>query len=250
MASVMPNRIDASSGPFGIQPAGSDALEPGGAETLQRDAVDDPASPSAEWYLTKALSETACVALPCRQALEVSEAVMPDGGLAEAMMNHFLSGASDAVSIDLNREFDRNPQLKEYVASHIEAEMGEDAAANRNPETLSGAVWVGQGDYGSSEAGRDQQFALGGTYVEYQAVGSSEDGGLQLQVNVADNYFWSPSDATRATQCLHVCAADLVADGRAYEFDQVGEGSLSVADPRSELTESMTPLDVPSQAVR
>ncbi|HET9929521.1 MAG TPA: hypothetical protein VFQ35_02490, partial [Polyangiaceae bacterium] len=77
----------------------------------------------------------------------------------------------------------------------------------------------------------DQQLALGGTYMEYQVVGSAPEGRLEVEVDVADHYFWSPSEKERPTHCLHVCGARLVTAGKATEFFQFGEGRLIVDDP-------------------
>ncbi|MEI9954050.1 MAG: hypothetical protein WDO74_35005 [Pseudomonadota bacterium] len=153
----------------------------------------------------KAVAELDCLTLPPAQALRVAEwGYMPGGGLAQKMLDHFLSGSSAAVRVDLTAELERNPQLREYVASRIESEVAERIANGESPVDIGGAVWVPQSAYGPSAAGKDQQLALGGTYFEFQVVGSSRDGGLEVQLNLADHYFWSPSDKSRSTQCLHV----------------------------------------------
>ena len=41
--------------------------------------------------------------------------------------------------------------------------------------------------------------------VVYEAVASADTGDLEVQLNVSDHYFWSPSDCSRTTQCLHEC---------------------------------------------
>jgi hypothetical protein len=133
----------------------------------------------------------------------------------------------------LNQEFERNPQLKEVVASRVESVLALRVAQGLPIEEASGAVWVSQGDYGDCDAGVDQKRALGGTFFEFSVTGTAPDGGLQVTLNVADNYFWSPGDQRRATQCLHECGAQLVADNEAVEFSQFGEGQLSVVDPRT-----------------
>jgi hypothetical protein len=182
------------------------------------------------WYRDKAAAETACL-LPCSAALRVAELEMPDGGLAEGMMDHFLSGSSAPVRVDLNGELERNPQLREYAASRIEAELAQAWKGGAPLAQASGAIWVPQAAYGSSDAGKDQSLALGGTYFEYQVAGTATNGGLEVRVNVSDHYFWSPSEHARATHCLHECGASLVASGDATEFYQVGEGTLIVGDP-------------------
>ncbi|HEX2672229.1 MAG TPA: hypothetical protein VHM25_15220 [Polyangiaceae bacterium] len=173
---------------------------------------------------------------------------MPAGGLAQKMMDHFLSGSSAPVRVDLNAELARNPQLSEYVASRIEAEL---SARLEDGEALPGAygaIWVPQSAYGPTTAGRDQQLALGGTYFEYEVAGSAPNGDLEVKLNVADHYFWSPADATRSTQCLHQGASRLVAAGSATEFYQVGEGRLLVADPSRD--QAMEPLLVDPDGAR
>lgn len=182
------------------------------------------------WYRDKAAAEAACL-LPCPAALRVAELEMPNGGLAESMMNHFLSGSSAPVRVDLNGELQRNPELREYVASRIETELAEAWKGGTPLADVSGAIWVPQKAFGSSDAGKDQRLALGGTYFEYQVAGTARNGGLEVRVNVSDHYFWSPSERTRATQCLHECGASLVAAGEATEFYQEGEGTLIVEDP-------------------
>jgi len=174
--------------------------------------------------------------------------MMPAGGLAQKMMDHFLSGSSVPVRVDLNAEFAQNPQLAEYVASRIESELD---ARWQEGESLSGAygaIWVPQSAYGPTTAGKDQQLALGGTYFEYEVVGSSATGGLDIKLNVSDHYFWSPADSTRSTQCLHRGAASLVASGEATEFYQVGEGRIFVSDPDRE--PPMDPLGVEADGPR
>jgi hypothetical protein len=188
--------------------------------------------PPPEWHLEKAGIETACLLLPCQQALGAAKAVMLDDGLAEAMVDHFRSGGSTPMQVDLDVELERNPQLKEFVASRIELDL---AALHQSEVPLTeayGAVWVPQSAYGSTDAGNDQQLSLGGTYVEYQTVATADTGELEVQLNVSDHYLWTPDDATRTTQCLHECASEMVLDGDATEFYQHGEGSLNVNDPR------------------
>jgi hypothetical protein len=189
--------------------------------------------PPPEWHLEKAGIEAACRLLPCQQALGAAKVVMPDDGLAESMIDHFRLGGSTSMGVDLNVELERNPQLKEFVASRIELDLAAQHQAKVPLTDASGAVWVPQSAYGSTEAGADQQLALGGTYVEYQVVATADTGGLEVQLNVSDHYLWSPDDATRTTQCLHECASKMVFDGEATEFYQHGEGSLFVNDPRS-----------------
>ena len=105
---------------------------------------------------------------------------------------------------------------------------------------LSGSVWVSQSAYGKLPAGRDQSLSLGGTYFEYQVAGSAADGGLEVRLNVADHYFWSPSDTSRPTQCLHECGSSLVAGKKAVEFSQLAGRTLVVNDPSR--SDSMEPL--------
>jgi hypothetical protein len=157
---------------------------------------------------------------------------MPDRGLAETMLDHFRSGAADPVQVNLNRELERNPRLKEVLASRIEAAVAEAPALSGGGGDESGAIWISQSDYGSGDAADDQRLALGGTFFEYAVVGSDATGGLEVELNVSDHYFWTPSDDTRTTQCLHECAAAMVGAGEATEFYQFGEGSLVVVDPR------------------
>jgi hypothetical protein len=201
-----------------------------------------PARKPANWYAEKAVAELACFTLPPAQALHAAElGFMPRGGLAQKMLDHFLSGSSAPVRVDLTAELERNPQLREYVASRIESEVSERIANGESPVDIGGAIWVPQSAYGPSDSGKDQQLALGGTYLEFQVRGSSGDGGLEVQLNVSDHYFWSPSDKSRSTQCLHVAGSSLVAAGRAHEFSQVGEGQMTIADP------SRTPAMDPSE---
>lgn len=184
------------------------------------------------WLGAKAFFETTCFVLPCPNALDATKALMDDGGLAEQMLDHFLSGSGEPVFVDLNREFERNPRLREFVSSKIEFILASRVAQGLPIEGASGAVWVAQGDYGTSPAGKDQGRAFGGTFFEFSVTGSAQQGGLTATINVADNYFWSPSDASRATQCFHECGAEMVNAGQGVEFDQIGEGQLIVADPR------------------
>jgi hypothetical protein len=173
------------------------------------------------------------LAANCQQSLALAKLKMPDGGLAEKMLDHFISGQGSAVEVDLDRELARNPRLKELVASRIEHDIADRLANGDSPDGISGAVWVDQSDYGPSEAAQDQRLALGGTFFEYQVVGTSDDGGLLTRLQVSDYYFWSPNEC-RPTDCLHVCGTQLVANAEATEFLQTGEGSLTVADPRAE----------------
>lgn len=196
------------------------------------------------WSRDKAAAETACL-LPCPAALRTAELGMPDDGLAESMMNHFLSGSSAPVRVDLNVELQRNPEFREYLAGKIESEIAQAWQRGTPLAEMSGAIWVSQAAYGSSDAGKDQRLALGGSYFEYQVAGTAGAGGLEVRVNVSDHYFWSPSEKARATQCLHACGASLVASGRATEFYQVGEGTLVVADPSRH--PPMTQLEVEVQ---
>jgi hypothetical protein len=214
------------------------------AEFDSRRALAHAASHGLEWEVKRAGAEAACLALPCTQALRLGKVVMPDDGLAEKMLGHFLSGSSEPVGVDLNAELARNPQLKEYLTSHIEFDLSTRHAAGEDVTRITGAVWVAQGDYGDSKPGKDQRLALGGTFFEYQVVGSSDDGGLQVQLNVADHYFWSPAEE-RATQCFHECGAELVAEGRTTEFYQFGEGEIAVRDPRSNRVAPMLPFSSP-----
>lgn len=228
-------------------PAGADEALSLGASKLVADFDDSGAQHGLGWHATRVGAEAACLALPCAEALRLSTVAMPDDDLAEKMMGHFLSGSSDPVSVDLTAELARNPQLREYLASHIEFELLQRHAAGEEVTRMNGAVWVKQGDYGDSDAGKDQRLSLGGTLFEYQVVGSSDDGGLEIQLNVSDHYFWSPSEE-RPTQCLHECAAELVGEGRSNEFYQFGEGALSVRDPRSSRVPPMMPLSSPPTA--
>lgn len=215
------------------------------------DPPEEEASPLGmerplDWYATKLASEAACL-LPCNQALGLAKLEMLDGGLGEEMLDHFRSGQATPVHVDLDREFARNPQLRELVTSQVELQIALRWESGERLETMSGAVWVSQGDYGPSEAGRDQQYALGGTYFEWDLVGSDAKGGLLARLNVSDHYFWSPSEE-RATQCLHACGAALVRERRATEFHQFGEGHLTVIHPGSE-SPMLTP-DVESEGLR
>ena len=187
---------------------------------------------SPAWYEAKLKSELACL-LPPRQALEVAKHEMPEGGLGQRMLGHFTSGQATVVHVDLNRELERNPRLRELLASRIEHEVAGRLARGGSLEQLSGAVWVSQPDYGTSEAGMDQRFALGGTFFEYQVVGTAPDGGLSVQLTVSDHYLWSPNEE-RPTKCLHAAGAALVAKREATEFHQFGQGELTIADPRVE----------------
>ena len=201
------------------------ADEPGLAEEL---GLEHPPA----WYDAKLKSEIACL-LPPRQALELAKHEMPDGGLAQKMLGHFTTGQATVVHVDLNRELERNPRLRELLASRIEHEMAGRLARGDSLERLSGAVWVSQPDYGTSEAGMDQRFALGSTFFEYQVVGTAPDSGLSVQLTVSDHYLWSPNEE-RPTKCLHVAGAAMVAKREATEFHQFGQGELTIADPRVE----------------
>lgn len=194
-----------------------------------------------DWYLTKAASEAACL-LPCNQALGLAKLEMADGGLGEAMLDHFRSGEASPVRVDLDRELARNPQLRELVTSQVELQIAWRAESGENVEGMSGAVWVSQGEYGDSEAGRDQMYALGGTFFEWAVIGTDANGGLLTRINVSDHYFWSPSEP-RATQCLHACGAALVREGEATEFHQAGEGHLTVVHPASGAPMPMPQVD-------
>ena len=239
-----------------LEPVPSPGARPSGTRTLverygfgTRGGLPGLTSKPASWYAEKAVAELDCLTLPPAQALRAAEwGYMPSGGLAQKMLDHFLSGSSAPVRVDLTAELERNPQLREYVASRIESEVSERIANGESAVDIGGAIWVPQSAYGPSEAGKDQQLALGGTYFEFQVVGSSGDGGLQVQLNVSDHYFWSPSDKSRSTQCLHVAGSRLVAAGRATEFFQVGEGRLTIADPCR--TRPMEPSEGPAGGSR
>jgi len=206
--------------------------------------VGGTTSKPARWYAEKAIAELDCLTLPPAQALRAAEwGYMPSGGLAQIMLDHFLSGSSTPVRIDVTAELQRNPQLHEYIASRIESDIAERIQNEESLVDITGSVWVPQSAYGPSNAGKDQQLALGGTYFEFQVVGSSREGGLEVELNVSDHYFWSPSDQSRSTQCLHAAGAALVAAGRAHEFLQVGEGRMTIADPSR--TRPMDPSEGP-----
>lgn len=217
--------------------SGSDSLSSGVQHLLEQYL---PLSRSRAAYLVdKAGSELACAALPCGGALRLAAAVkMESGGVAEHMMKHFLSGASEPVHVNLQAGIERDPQLKEYIAGHIERDMADRVSAGEPLEGMYGSVWVPQGAYGGSNAGQDLRLALGGTYVEWQVSGSSAAGGIDVRINVSDHYFWSPSEP-RPTKCLHECGAELVAKGKATEFYQYGEAHLVVTSPG--LDAPMTP---------
>lgn len=185
------------------------------------------------WSVDKAASELACLAPTCNLALGVTKLKMTDGGLAEKMLDHFRSGDASEVEVDLNPELARNPRLRELLSERIESDILQQITDGKDVEDISGAIWVSQADYGQSDAGLDQKLAFGGTFFEYRVVGTADDGGVLTELQVSDDYFWSPSEP-RATQCLHECGAALVRNHEATEFHQYGEGSLSVADPRKE----------------
>lgn len=189
-----------------------------------------PPNDLGEWLLHKAEAEVACL-LPGDLALRAALLSMDDSGLAQKMLTHFVSGESAPVVVDLDAEFDRNPQLKEYVASRIEFDMALRTKRGETVDGMTGAVWVPQDAYGESDAGRDQKNALGGTFFEYQVTGSASTQGWMVQVSVSDHYFWSPSETERPTHCLHERGAELVAVGRSFEFHQFGEGTLHLNDP-------------------
>lgn len=203
------------------------------AEDRSEDEAATAGTRPLEWYYDKAKIEAACFAFPCEIALEISKCEMPDGGLAERTLDHFLDGSTEAMHVDLDRELEKNPELRERLASRIERALAEDVADSPDALHASGAIWISQQDYGSGELANDLRYSLGGTFVEYQAVGSAAAGGLEVELDVSDHYFWSPSDSTRVTQCLHECASQMVAAGEATEFYQYGEGSLVVGDPRT-----------------
>lgn len=183
--------------PPSVEPPPPPVAQPSGTRTLvERYGVGTPGgligstSKPVNWYAEKAVAELDCLVLPPAQALRAAEwGYMPSGGLAQKMLDHFLSGSSAPVRIDLNAELQRNPQLREYVASRIESEVAERVANGDSTIDIGGAIWVPQSAYGPSDAGKDQQLALGGTYFEFQVVGSSRDGGLEVELNVSDNYF-------------------------------------------------------------
>ena len=193
---------------------------------------DDQCPPrDLRWFKAWAQAEVACLLPSCGQSLALAKLKIPDGGLAEKMLDHFRSGQGSPVEIDLDHELARNPQLKQLVKSRIEQDIAARIADGDPPNGISGAVWIAQSDYGSSEAAEDQRLALGGTFFEYQVVGTADDGGLLTRLHVSDYYFWSPGEC-RPTDCLHECAAGMVASGEATEFYQTVEGALTVGDPR------------------
>jgi hypothetical protein len=197
------------------------------------------------WYGERAAIDVTCLALRCDLALGAAKLVMPDGGLAEKMLDHFRSGATDPVEVDLDRELERNPHLKEVLVSRIETDLAESSVLPDGAIDESGAIWIRQSDYGTGKAADDQRLGLGGTFVEYAVVGSDATGGLEVALNVSDHYFWTPSDDSRTSQCLHECASAMVAAGKATEFHQFGEGSVVVADPRAE-----DPIPAPAETQR
>lgn len=94
----------------------------------------------AGWYGDKVASEVACHLLPPALALRAAELRMPDGGLAEKMLNHFPSGSAAPVHVDLNAELARNPELREYVASRIEVDVSERVQTGEALADMSGAT--------------------------------------------------------------------------------------------------------------
>jgi len=198
---------------------------------LARRGVDCPPPSNLRTLVSKLESGIACALPTCGQALALAKLKMPDGGLAEKMLDHFRSGDSSPVEVDLDRELARNPHLKQLITSRIEQDIADRLGNGESPAGISGAIWIDQWDYGSTEAGKDQRLALGGTFFEYQVVATDDDGGLLTRLHVSDYYFWSPGEC-RPTECLHQCGASLVAAGEATEFYQTGEGALGVRDPR------------------
>lgn len=196
---------------------------------------------SSEWYLAKLESEALCL-LPGDLPLRGAMRGMDDNGIAREMLAHFVDGESSPVAVDLDREFERNPELREYVGSRIEEEVAARSAEAEDIYAINGSVWVPQSAYGDSTAGLDQQRALGGTFFEYQVNGTADTGGIMVQTSVSDHYFWSPSEPHRPTQCLHEVGAELVAAGRATEFYQYGHGTLILNDPTT--GSPMDPLEV------
>lgn len=201
----------------------------GSAAVVRQLASSHTDAPSTAWLIAKLKSQLACV-LPGELPLRAAELEMESGGLARKMMNHFLSGSNEPVRVDLNAELERNPQLREYLVSRIEADLHEKSLYEEPVADMYGHVWVPQEAYGKTDAGKDQQLALGGTYFEFQVVGSAPDGRLEVKLNVADHYFWSPSEKERPTNCLHVVGDRRVAAGKATEFFQFGQGTLIVND--------------------
>ena len=187
---------------------------------------------SPRWYLSKVGSELACLAPTCNQALGIAKLKMADGGLAEKMLDQFRTGGTAPVLVDLDRELARNPRLREFLTGQIELDLARHAPTAEAVEGMSGAIWVGQWDYGLDEAGEDQRLSLGGTYFEYRVDGTAEDGGLVVALQVSDHYVWSPGQG-RATDCLHACGAAMRRSGESTEFHQFGEGNLAVGDPFS-----------------
>jgi hypothetical protein len=240
----MPSPIGSST----PQPLPAVAYEPPPTESPDLEASAPPLGLShpLDWYRAKALSETACL-LPCDQALGLAKYEMEAGGLGRRMLEHFLSGDARPVHVDLDPLFERNAQLKQLVSAQIEFDLAVRAGAGESVEHMSGAVWVTQPEYGTSDAGKDQRYTFGATFFEYQVVGSSDDGGLTVRIDVSDHYFWSPAEE-RATQCLHACGSELVSAGKASEFHQTGEGYLTVMDPR--VGDPMAPPDLQPEDVR
>jgi len=132
--------------PASVKPAPPPVAQPSGTRTLvERYGVGTPGglvgftSKPANWYAEKAVAELDCLTLPPAQALRAAEwGYMPSGGLAQKMLDHFLSGSSAPVRIDLNAELQRNPQLHEYVASRIESEVAERVANGDSPVDIGG----------------------------------------------------------------------------------------------------------------
>jgi hypothetical protein len=217
----------------GASPGGA-AWFPERHESPEGDVSSPPGGRPLDWYGERAAIDLTCLALPCNLALGVAKVVMPDGGLAETMLDHFRSGAADPMRVNLDRELERNPHLKELLVSRIETDLAESSVLPDGAIDESGAIWIRQSDYGTGKAADDQRLGLGGTFVEYAVVGSDATGGLEVALNVSDHYFWTPSDNSRTSQCLHECASAMVAAGEATEFHQFGEGSVVVADPRAE----------------
>jgi hypothetical protein len=158
----MPSPISSS---FPPSAAGASEVPDSRAPEQEEPAHRIGLAESLAWYRAKIESELACL-LPCEEAFALARLKMPDGGLAEKMIEHFRAGDARPVRVDLDRELSRNPQLKQFVTSQIEFDLVVRAGSGESVEGMSGSVWVSQAD---GEATEFHQAANGGLETRPQA---------------------------------------------------------------------------------
>jgi RHS repeat-associated protein len=179
--------------------------------------------------VARGASEAACLSGD-RNSLRLAKlGMMKWGGLAQKMLDHYLSGTGGTVEIDLKRILDSDLGMRTSAISSMLSRVVSAKKEGMSGGQINGSTFISQGEYSVKE----HQLALGGTYLYWYVDSSPEaraankkSGTTRVVVELIDVYFWSPHDA-RATQCLHEAAERLKADG-AKEFVQYGKTTIEL----------------------